>query len=40
MRSLRLAYSDFWPGFDPGSHRLLRLLAQRRGVVLGSFEDA
>lgn len=40
VRSLRLAYSDFWPGFDPGSHRLLRLLAARRGVVLGSFEDA
>ena len=40
MRALRVAYSDFWPGFDPGTHRLMGLLAARRGVVQGEFGDA
>lgn len=40
MRPLRVAYSDFWPGFEPSTHRLMRLLAGRRGAVLGGFEDA
>ena len=40
MRAMRVAYSDFWPGFDPRTHRLLRLLGERRGVELADFGDA
>jgi len=40
VRPLRLAYSDFWPGFEPGAFRLHRLLAKERGVVLGDFGDS